>query len=113
MLSKSNLLFTILGASTVTLGTLLFSMNADKIMPNSTHKVSGVVDRIGSYGNTVFLLKDNKTSFYIENNTKSALTKPGDQVEFTVTTIKKELGSEESVNRSSFVNLNLQKQLAP
>ena len=99
------------GASTIAVSAIFFCAVKTNFIPNSTVKVSGVVDRIGAYGGTVFLLKNNKTTFYIEDNTRAALTKPGDQVAFTVTTMKNELGLEAGVNRSSFVNLNLKNEL--
>lgn len=109
MSSKSslNFLLFITGSMTITLAALFFSVNKDKILPDSTIKISGTVDRIGYYYGTVLTLKDNTTSFYIDKDKVAALTKPGDKVEFTVTTMNKKLGQEETINRASFVNLNL------
>lgn len=99
--SSSTFLLFITGSMTITLAALFFSLN------DSTIKISGTVDRIGYYYGTVLTLKDNTTSFYIDKDKVAALTKPGDKVEFTVTTMNKKLGQEETINRASFVNLNL------
>ena len=104
---SSNLLMGILGVMIITLASIFFTFNKDKFMSDSTVKMSGVVDRIGAYGGTVFLLKDMKTSFYVDNNKDAALTKPGDRVEFTVTNMDKKIRAEERIDHNSFVNLTL------